>query len=93
MPKSGTRSYNKKLPSQSNDDNHPARVKQTNAKQSTKQNTKDRENDGGGKGGKVLSDDFLDKFKKSEGVSEKILWCEYCFFLLHLTQNNTSFYQ
>ena len=62
MPKSGTTSYNKILPSQSNDDNHPARVKQTNAKQSTKQNTKDRGNDEGGKGANVLSGDFLDKF-------------------------------
>ena len=72
VPKSGTTSYNKKVPSQSNDDNHPAQVKQTNGKQSTERNTKDRGNTEGGKGGDVLSDDFLDKFEKSEGVSEKM---------------------
>ena len=72
VPKAGTSSYNKKVPSQSNDDNHPARAKQTNGKQSTKQNTKDRGNDEGGKGGNVLSDDFLENFNKSEGVSEKM---------------------
>ena len=63
---------NKKVPSQSNDDNHPAQVKQTNGKQSTERNTNEGGNTEGGKGWDVLSDDFLDKFEKSEGVSEKM---------------------
>ena len=63
---------NKKVPSQSNDDNHPAQVERTNGKQSTERNTNDRGNTEGGKGRDVLSDDFLDKFEKSKGVSEKM---------------------